>query len=302
MKAARYASYGPPEVLTVVEVEEPHAGPGQIQIQVLAAGVNPVDTKLRSGALEQVMPVALPKIPGGDAAGTVTELGEGVIGVELGDEVWGWTVTGATAELALMEHWAHRVPGLSAEEAAGFPVAVETAVRVLDLLGVGQGQTVLVNGAAGGVGIAAVQLAQLRGATVIGTASEGNHDYLRSLGVTPTTYGEGMADRVAALAPQGVDRVFDTAGAGMDDLITIAGGPQHIVTINDFTAGDKGVRISAGGPDNQALQALPLVAGLVEQGRFSIPVAATFPLERAAEAHRESETGHVRGKIVILVG
>ena len=160
----------------------------------------------------------------------------------------------------------------------------------------------LVNGAAGGVGQAAVQFAIADGAgTVIGTASEGNHDYLRTLGVTPTTYGEGLADRVRALAPQGVDLAFDTAGRGvLPALIEITGDPGKVVTIASYDAADYGVLLTAGGGEARSWDALAKAADLFEQGRFSLPVAQSFPFDQAAEAHRVSEGGHVRGKLVLV--
>ena len=301
MKALQFDEYGAPEVLHVAEVEEPHAGPGQIRISVRAVGVNPIDWKIRSGMVG-ADPAALPQIPGIDVAGVVDEVGDGVSGISVGDEVFGFAVGGGAAEEAVLqaEQCAAKPPGLSWEEAAGLPVAVETAVRSLDLLGVEKGHTLLVNGAAGGVGIAAVQFAQVRGARVIGTASERNHDFVRSLGAEPTTYGEGLVERVRELAPDGVDRALDTAGHGaLPDLIEITGSPDNVVTIADYNAHDYGVRLSGGG--ERSYQALGQAARLFEEGEFSMPVAQTFPLEQAAEAHRVSQDGHLRGKLVLIV-
>jgi NADPH:quinone reductase-like Zn-dependent oxidoreductase len=177
----------------------------------------------------------------------------------------------------------------------------ETALRALDLLGVSVRQTVLINGAASGVGIAAVQLAKARGANLIGTASENSHDYLRSIGATPTTYGEGLVERVRAIAPKGVDLALDTAGHGaLPDLTEITGSPDRVVTIADFTAPQYGVRVTTGG-EGRSLQALGQVAELFEQGRFSMPVAETFPLQEAGRAQQISQDGHVRGKLVLVV-
>jgi NADPH:quinone reductase-like Zn-dependent oxidoreductase len=301
MKAVQFAEYGGPEVLRVVDVENPHAGAGQIRVAVRAAGVNPIDWKLRSGALREVTPVKLPAIAGIDVAGVVDEVGEGVSGVAVGDEVFGNAISGAAAQYALVNHFAAMPSGMSFAEAGALAGVTEAALRALDLLGVSAGQTVLINGAAGGVGIAATQLAKARGASVIGTASENNHDYLRSIGATPTTYGEGLADRVRALAPDGVDLALDTAGRGvLPDLIEITGSPDRVVTIADFTAPRYGVRVTTGG-EGRSFQALGLVADLYEEGRFSMPVAAAFPLERAGQAQQISKDGHVRGKLVLLV-
>ena len=300
MKAVVYTEYGGPEVLHVAEVDEPHAGAGQIRIAVRGAGVNPFDWKLRSGAMAQGRPLEEPRIPGSDASGVVDEVGEGVDGVSAGDALFGFTVGGASAEYALLGVYARKPSGLSFEEAAGYPVAVETAIRGLDLLGVGAGDTLLVNGATGGVGSAVVQFAVARGARVIGIAGERNHDYLRQLGAEPVAYGEGMTDRVRELAPDGVDYAFDVAGSGViPELIELAGSPDNVISIADFSAPEHGVRVTSGRGD-RAAEALAEAARLHEEGRFSIPIERTFPFSQAAEAHRLSETGHVRGKIVLV--
>jgi NADPH:quinone reductase-like Zn-dependent oxidoreductase len=174
----------------------------------------------------------------------------------------------------------------------------------LDALGVGAGSTLLVNGAAGGVGSAAVQLAVARGARMVGTASSANHDYLRSLGAEPVAYGAGLVGRVRALAPDGVDAALDVAGSGvLPELIELAGGPEHVVTISDFAgAKEHGVTFSSGSDAGRAVHAIAEVGELIESGRFSLPVARTFPLAEIAQAHRVSEDGHVRGKLVLVVG
>jgi NADPH:quinone reductase-like Zn-dependent oxidoreductase len=300
MKAVQFGEYGGPEVLRVDEVDEPHAGAGQIRVSVRAAGVNPIDWKIRRGAMAGVIPVEFPRIPGSDVAGVVDEVGDGVTDVNVGDDVFGSAVGGGTAEYAVVDHWATKPAGLSFAEAAGYPVAVETALRVLKLLGLESGQTLIVNGAAGGVGVAAVQFARERGARVIGTASESNHEFLRGLGAEPTTYGEGLVDRVRELAPEGVDRAFDAAGHGaLPDLIELTGSPDNVVTIADFTASEYGVRVSTGG-DSRSWEALAEAAGLHEQGRFVLPVERSFAFSKAADAHRVSEEGHVRGKLVLV--
>jgi NADPH:quinone reductase-like Zn-dependent oxidoreductase len=176
-------------------------------------------------------------------------------------------------------------------------------VRVFTVLGgLGDGQTIVINGAAGGVGAAAVQLARARGAHVIGTASERNHDFLRSLGAEPTTYGDGLVERVRALAPHGIDLAFDTAGkGGVRDLIELTGDPARVATIADFGAAALGVKVTGGG-DFRAAEALGEAASLVEEGRLQLTVAQTFPFSQAAEAHRVSADGHVRGKLVLVPG
>jgi NADPH:quinone reductase-like Zn-dependent oxidoreductase len=300
MKAVTYTDYGDPEVLHVGEADEPHPGTGQIRIAVRAAGVNPIDWKARSGVTRQVMPVSFPAIDGREAAGVVDEVGTDVTDVAAGDEVFGFSVGGAAAEYAVLDAYAAKPASMSWEEAAALPVAVETSVRVFTVLGgLGEGQTILINGAAGGVGSAAVQLARARGARVIGTASEGNHEFLRSLGAEPTTYGPGLVERVRALAPDGIDLAFDTAGQGAaPDLITLTGDPARVATIADFGAAALGVKVTGGG-DFRATEALGEAAALYDAGRLQVAIAATYPFEQAAEAHRSSEQGHVRGKLVL---
>jgi NADPH:quinone reductase-like Zn-dependent oxidoreductase len=300
VRAVQFGEYGDPDVLRVADVEEPHAGPGQIRIAVRAASVNPIDWKKRSGMLAEQMPLELPYVLGNDASGVVDEVGDGVEGVAAGDEVFGFTAGGhgSNAEYAVLDRWTAKPPELSWEQAGALPVAVETSARVLDLLG--DGETVVINGAAGGVGTAAVQLARERGLRVIGTASEGNHDYLRSLGAEPTTYGDGLVERVRELG--GADLAFDAVGFGaIPALIEITGSPDKVVTIADYTAGQYGVRVTGGGSgDPNADYALGVAADLAVQGKFSLPVAQTFSFADAAEAQRLSQDGHVRGKLVLV--
>jgi NADPH:quinone reductase-like Zn-dependent oxidoreductase len=300
MKAVRYRRFGGPEVLEMVDLPDPHPGPGQVRIAVRAAGVNPSDWKKRKGLLDGQLPQTL----GHEAAGVVDELGDGVADVAVGDRVFGFCAEGAAqAELAVLSDYAPIPPSLDFAGAAALPAAIETATRALDQLGVGSGSTLLVNGASGSVGGAAVQLAVVRGARVIGTASPANHEYLRSLGAAPVAYGEGLAERVRALAPDGVDLALDVAGSGvLPELIALAGGPAHVVTVADFAgAREHGVRFSSGDA-GRAVYALAAIGQLIESGRFSLPVAQTFPLAEIAQAHRVSENGHVRGKLVLLVG
>jgi NADPH:quinone reductase-like Zn-dependent oxidoreductase len=301
LKAIRYSRFGSPEVMELAELPDPHPGPGQIRIAVRAAGVNPIDWKMRSGTRGG----DLPQTTGREVAGVVDELGDGVTDVAVGDEVFGFAAGGGgAAELALSGDYAPIPPSLDFAKATGLPVAVETAVRTLDLLGVGEGTTLVVNGAAGAVGSAAVQIAVDRGARVIGTASPGNHDYLRSLGAEPTTYGNGLVERVRGLAPEGVDAALDAAGGGaLPALVEVAGDPQHVVTVADYAGAEAtGARFSGGLGTVRAVHALKDIGELIETGRFTMPVAQTFPLEQIANAHRLSETGHVRGKLVLLVG
>jgi len=300
VKAVRFSRFGGPEVLEIVDLPDPHPGPGQVRIAVRAAGVNPSDWKKRQGLMDG----ELPQTMGYEAAGIVDELGEGVADVAVGDRMFGFSAEGAAqAELAVLSSYAPIPLSLDFASAAALPAAIETATRALDQLGVGRGGTLLISGASGSVGSAAVQLAVVRGARVIGTASPANHDYLRSLGAEPVAYGEGLAGRVRALAPDGVDAALDVAGSGvLPELVELAGGPEHVVTIADFAgAREHGVRFSSGDA-GRALHVLAEIGELTESGRFSLPVAQAFPLAEVAEAHRVSETGHVRGKLVLVVG
>ncbi|GAB2828320.1 NADP-dependent oxidoreductase [Actinocorallia aurea] len=299
--------------MRVVEVPEPHAGPGEIRVAVRASGLSAGEPRLRSGELRDAVPLAFPFRTGFDAAGVVDEVGAGVVGVAVGEEVFGMAhaaVRGANADHVVLAAWAPKPATWEWAEAGGAAGLVETATRVLDRLAVGPGDTVLIQGAAGGVGTVAVQLAGVRGARVIGTASARNHDFLRSLGAEPTTYGPGLIDRVRALAPSGVDAVFDCAGGALPDLVALAGGAARVVTIADTGAAAHGVHLSHGVPDDGtalsahadrlAVHALPLAVELAAQGRLRIPVAAAFPLTEAPAAHALSETRHARGKIVFL--
>src|ERR1700759_5526389 len=295
MKAVSFDRFGGPEVLQLVDRPDPHPGPGQIRITVRAAGVNASDWKKREGLMDPELPQTL----GYEAAGIVDELGDGVTDVAVGDRVFGLSPDGAAqAELAVLS-WYAPIPGpLDFAGAAALPAAVETATRALDQLGVQSGTLLLVNGASGSMGSAAVQLAVARGARVIGTASPANHDYLRSLGAEPVAYGEGLAGRVRALAPGGVDVALDVAGSGvLPELIELAGGAGNVITVADFGGAQQhGVRFSTG-EAGRAVHVIGEIGKLIESGRFSLPVARTFPLAEVAEAHRMSEQGHVRGKL-----
>lgn len=299
MKAVRFTRFGGPEVLEVVDLPDPHPGPGQVRIAVRAAGVNASDWKKRAGLMDEDLPQTL----GYEAAGVVDELGADVRDVAVGERVFGFSADGiAQAERAVLGHYAPIPPSLDFAQAASLPAAVETATRALDQLGVREGVSVLVNGASGSVGSAAVQLAVARGARVVGTASPANHDYLRSLGAEPVAYGAGLVGRVRALSPDGVDLALDVAGSGvLTDLIELAGGSQNVITIADFQgAQEHGVRFSRG-DSGRALHALAGIGPLVESGRFSLPMVRTFPLAEVAEAHRLGESGRAGGKLVLVV-
>ncbi|MCF3170885.1 MULTISPECIES: NADP-dependent oxidoreductase [Streptomyces] len=297
MKKVSYAAFGGPDVLDLIDAEEPHAGPGHIRVSVRAAGVNPVDWRLREGQVLGAHPVELPAGVGLDAAGVVDEVGEGVTDVAVGDRVFG---EGADtyAEFAVLSAWAPMPDGLSFAEAAGYPSVVETALRIIDEVGVRPGQKLLVSGASGGVGSAVLQIARERGVTVIGTAGAANQDYLRELGALATTYGDGWVERVRGLGP--VDAALDLAGSGViPDLVALTGDPAKVVTIADLGAPEFGVRFS--GVAGSVPDALAEAASLIARGRLHIPVEKSYALTEAAAAHADSRAGHTRGRRVIVI-
>lgn len=299
MKAARFSRFGGPEVLEIVDLPDPHPGPGEIRIAVRAAGINPSDWKKRAGLMDE----ELPQTMGYEASGVVDELGEGVTDAAIGDRVFGFSTQGAAqAELAVLSYYAPIPPSLDFAAAAALPAAVETATRALDQLGVTSGNALLINGASGSVGAAAVQLAVARGARVIGTASPANHEYLRSLGAEPVAYGDGLLDRVRDLAPNGIDLALDVAGSGvLPELIALTGTPDNVLTMADFPGSQQhGVRFSRG-DTGRALHAITEIGNLIESAQFTLPIAQTFPLTQIAEAHRTGEKGHQRGKLVLLI-
>jgi NADPH:quinone reductase-like Zn-dependent oxidoreductase len=299
MRALQYTAYGDPEVLEWTEAPDPHAGPGQIRIAVRAASVNPIDWKTIGGALSRGQPMVGTGYLGNDAAGVVDEVGDGVTGVAVGDEVFG-RGRNTQAEYAVLDSWAAKPPSIDWAVAAAAGVAGETGERGLRLLDVNAGDTVFVDGGAGGVGAVTVQMALARGARVIASSSEANQDYLREIGATPVLYGQGVAARVRAAAGGPVDAVFDVAGkTPVEDLISLAPEPSQVLSIANFAAGQAGARVSGGGTDSHPMEALAQVAELLEHNQLVIKVQ-TFPFDRAAEAYRISQGGHLRGKLVLV--
>ncbi|RZU11754.1 NADP-dependent oxidoreductase [Streptomyces sp. BK239] len=307
MKGITYNRYGGPEVLEYGEVRDPKVGPDSVLVKVRAAAVNPVDWKCREGYLDGILDAVFPVVPGWDVAGVVVQPGAAVTEFAVGDEVIGYVredflSRGTFAEYvaAPVRTLARKPRNLTWEEAAGLPLVGLTAYQVLTkALEVKRGDTVLVHAAAGGVGSVAVQIARHLGARVIGTASETNHDFVRSLGGEPVSYGEGMAERVRGLAPEGVDAAFDTIGG--DTLKTSANllAPDgRLASIADGDVAEYGGHYCFVRPDTEDLTRL---AELAEQGVVSVHVSETFPLERAEEAHRRNQEGRTRGKIVVTV-
>jgi NADPH:quinone reductase-like Zn-dependent oxidoreductase len=299
----QFSEYGNTDVLSVVDVPPPTPGPGQVRLVVRAAGVNPIDWKILRGYMSQVMPLDLPAGLGSDVAGVVDQVGAGVTAFEVGDEVLGASITPSYAQSALADPavLVAKPASVSWEVAGSLAGPGITAWEVLDKLEIAKGETLLVHAAAGGVGTFAVQLAVARGARVIGTASESNHEQLRSLGAEPVTYGEGLVDRVRAIAPQGVDAVLDASGRGeIPDSIELAGGPARVLTLVAFDAADTGIQVHMSAPGENGAQALRDILNLMEQGRLRVPIWRTFPLAEAADALQVSQAGHLGGKIVLL--
>jgi NADPH:quinone reductase-like Zn-dependent oxidoreductase len=299
MFALTFREYGDPDVITLSEADEPHAGPGQVRIKVHAASINPIDWKISSGMLAGGKPLEGTGRLGSDASGVVDEVGDGVTQVEVGEDVFG-NGSATQAEFAVLNAWARKPASVDWAVAGAAGVVVETSERVLRLLGVTADSTLFIAGGAGGVGAVATQMAVARGATVIASAGEGNQDYLREIGATPVVYGDGMVDRVKALPHERIDAVFDVTGkAPVEDLVSLAPEPSQVISIANFGAAEAGIRVTGGGADSDPIQALTEGADLLENGKLVIQVQ-TFPFDRAVEAYRLSMGGHVRGKLVLV--
>ncbi|MFJ9409515.1 NADP-dependent oxidoreductase [Streptomyces sp. NPDC101393] len=303
MKAATLSSFGTPDVLQVQERETPHAGPGEVRVRVKVAGVQPFDAAIRRGWAPPFLAVQPPAVPGNEFAGIVDQLGDRVTGVEIGTEVIGFSTLNAYAEYVVVpaDQIVAKPAGMPWEVAGGFSGNGQGAHLALQAMGVGRGDTVLINAAAGALGSFAVQLAQRWGAArVIGTASPANHDYLRSLGAVPVEYGEGLVERVRAVAPDGVHAALDAAGPdALRACAELVKDRSRIRTMLSFEEA-KELGIPLFGPGRSAARLQSLV-DLYNEGGIGVHIRAAHPLAEAAEAHRAVELGHGRGKIVILV-
>jgi NADPH:quinone reductase-like Zn-dependent oxidoreductase len=302
-KAYVFTAHGGPEVESFRDLPRPVPGPGQLLVAVRAAGVNPADWKRRSGSRPPgVAPVQLPAVLGGEVAGLVEQLGADVTGFAVGDAVFGNPVTGGYAEYTLLpvEMSAHKPPELSFADAATLPIAAATAYDGVQQLGLPAGATLLITGVGGGVGVAAAQIARLGGVRVIGTASSGKKDFVELLGVIYVEPGPDVADRVRAVAPGGVDAIYDmVGGTALEEVAGLLADRSKLITAADRAA----VAALGGSPVARARNrtVLDAVAQLVVDGALNPFVTATFPLDQASEALRLVEHGHARGKVVIEV-
>ena len=304
MKAVRFDEYGGVDVLKVVDVPRPAPGPDEVLVQVKAAGINPGEAKIREGLLHARWPATFPSGEGSDLAGIVAETGPGVTGFSAGDEVIGWTDNRASqAEYVVAEarHLTARPAGVPWEVAGALFVAGATAYAAVRAVALTEGDTVVVSGAAGGVGSIAVQLARRDGATVIGLAGQDNHDWLRGHGVIPVAYGAGVSDRIRAAAGK-VDAFVDTFGAGYVDIALELGvAPSRIDTIADFEAVTKfGVK-GDGNAAGSSAAVMAELAELIAAGQLEVPIAGAYPLYRVRDAYSRLAQGHILGKIVLLM-
>ena len=303
-KAVQFDRYGEIEVLYVADVEIPRAAPGEIVVKVRAAGINPGEAAIRKGFMEARFPATFPSGEGSDFAGVVHEIGDGIETFAVGEEVLGWSDRRSShAEYVAtpVDHVIHKPAALSWEAAGSLCVAATTAFAAVRAVGAGSGDTVVVSAAAGGVGSIAVQLAKVRGADVIGIASEANHEWLSSVGVAPVAYGEGLADRIRAAAPHGVDAFIDTFGEEYVRLALDLGIPkERIETIIAFQAAEETGVKAEGSSTAASTEVLAEMAELVASGRIVVPIAATFPLEEVQAAYQLVEKRHTRGKIVLI--
>ncbi len=307
-RAVRFDRYGDRDVLQVVDVPRPTAGGGEVVVRVRAAGINPGEAKIRTGALHEMFPATFPSGEGSDLAGVVEELGPGVTAFAVGDEVLGYVHTRSShAEYTVVDvdKAIHKPAGLSWEVAGALFVAGSTAWAMIDAVSLTAGEAVIIAGATGGVGTIAVQLARLAGATVLAIAGESRADWLRAHGAVPIAYGDDIAGRLrTALRDAGhtsAAALLDAYGVGYVDLALELGiATERIDTIADFAAVQRHGVKSAGSADGASLPVLTELATLAADGRLDVPIAATYPLEEVQEAFRALEEDHPLGKIVLL--
>ncbi len=304
-RAVRFDHYGPVDVLDVVEVPRPSPGPGRVLVEVVASSINPGEIAIREGAMAQRAPASFPSGQGSDLAGRVVELGDDVADWAVGDEVIGWTdERAAQADYVAVpgDQLTRRPPGVPWDQAASLYVAGCTARAMLDAVAPRAGETVAVAGAAGGVGSIAVQLLRAHDARVLGIAGAGNDEWLASRGVHPVNYGDGLGERLRAAAPDGIAAMLDAHGGGyVHAAVELGVAPQRIVTIADFAAAEEhGVR-TVFGHEVASPAMLAELAGLIERGELSIPVAATYRLEQVRDAYARLAERHTRGKIVLRI-
>jgi NADPH:quinone reductase-like Zn-dependent oxidoreductase len=305
MRAITFSEYGTPDVLTISDMPEPLIGHGMVRVKVKTAEVQPIDCVLRKGLFagaNSPFLVKFPQIPGNEFAGIVDQVDESISAFRAGDEVLGWQVLNSYAEYIVVSagQLVRKPSTMTWEEAGGFSGAGQTALTAIDVLGVKRGDIVLIHGAAGAVGAIAVQLARIRGAVVIGSASEGNHDYLKSLGAIPVTYGDGLSERLRSLQFNKADVILDAAGKG--SLLTSMGlmtDKNRTGTLVDFDVASKlGLQVIR---SIRSVERLSELTNLCNRGLLKVYVRKVFPLEQAAGAHREVEKGHGRGKVVLSI-
>lgn len=303
MRAARFAAFGGPEVLAIEDVSVPEPRPGEVRVRVKAAAIQPFDARARSGRIPLPPGIALPVTTGNEFAGVVDTLGEGVSGVSTGDPVVGRRAFGCVAQYLVVpaSDIAVKPANLTFAEAATLGGTAQTADTAIETLDIGPGDVLLIHGAAGGVGTFATQLALLRGATVIGTASSANQDYLSKIGAVPLVYGPGLAERISDAALRGVTAVLDCAGGPALDLSLTLGVPlARISSVGDLgRVKELGIRGVEGVRDGKRLAKL---LALAAEGKLAATVRKTFPMEEIVAAHHELDSGHGRGKIVIEIG
>lgn len=303
-RAVQFDRYGDIDVLEVRDVERPVPGAGEVLVRVRAAGINPGENAVRLGLFHEIWPATFPSGQGSDLAGVVDEVGPGVSTWAVGDEVIGWVDNRSShAELVVVpaEQLIARDPAVPWEAGGGLYVAGTTAHATVNTVGTGPGDTVVVAGAAGGVGSLAVQLARLAGATVIGLASSSNHEWLQEHGVVPVAYGDGVADRIRAAAPGGVDAFIDNFGDGYVDLaLSLGVTPDRTNTIIDRAGAARLGTRNVGMAASATPEVMTELAKLVAAGELEVPIAATYPLDEVRAAYRDLMERHTRGKIVLV--